>query len=182
MFQNSFLTDFLENISISIWARESFLLQHNYCSRLVDYACSVLSGGSEMESQQLVTLHHAAALLETFVQNSSVLVQLLRSHLMEEFRCVHISMHVLCCYDNPHADHMIVTLSSTHSSLLRTGITSAYLRQSRPSPSPVLCLKKHWNPCKVPNQKFYKGSKTDPPIPHCNVLLILIQSTSDKLP
>ena len=138
MFRNSFLTDFLENISISIWARESFLLQHNYCSRLVDYACSVLSGGSEMESQQLVTLHYTAALLETFVQNSSVLVQLLRSHLMEEFRCVHISMHALSCYDNPHADHdSHIVKYAFFSFTYRYYISISQAKQTLPKSSPL---------------------------------------------
>ena len=39
-------------------------------------------------AQRLVTLHHIATLLETFVQNSPTLVQLMMSNFMEEFRYV----------------------------------------------------------------------------------------------
>ena len=76
-----------------VWC-ECFFFQPNYCSRLVDYACSVLSGGRGsvvLDPQRLVTLHHIATLLETFVQNSPTLVQLMRSNFMEEFRCVAIN-------------------------------------------------------------------------------------------
>ena len=81
-------------VHVACMWQKHFFLQPNFCSRLVDYACSVLSdgrGSALLEPQRLVTLHHIATLLETFVQNSPTLVQLMRSKFMEEFRCVVIN-------------------------------------------------------------------------------------------
>ena len=85
-------------VHVACMWQKRFFFQPNFCSRLVDYACSVLSdgrGSALLEPQRLVTLHHIATLLETFVQNSPTLVLLMRSKFMEEFRCVVIKIIAL---------------------------------------------------------------------------------------
>ena len=44
--------------------------------------------GAELDPQAQVTLYHLATVLNTLVQNSSSLVQLLRANFTEEFRQV----------------------------------------------------------------------------------------------
>ena len=82
------------------------ILQKTFCARMVSYASHVISRGTtatttsstmvdmgpglgaELDPQAQVTLYHLATVMNTLVQNSSSLVQLLRTHFTEEFRQV----------------------------------------------------------------------------------------------
>ena len=83
------------------------ITQKTFCARIVAYASHVIGRGTtatttlsssavdmspglgaELDPQAQVTLYHLATVMNTLVQNSSSLVQLLRANFTEEFRQV----------------------------------------------------------------------------------------------